>query len=126
MSAFKLDENLGLRGQQLFSESGHDVSTVFEQDLSGVVDDALIQVCRVEKRCLVTLDLDFANPIHFPPANFAGIVVLRPRKFPENADILACLKTLLAALRPEISLHGKLWIVSASQVREYLPDAEEA
>jgi hypothetical protein len=125
MSAFKLDENLGLRGQQLLSEAGHDISTVSDQDLSGVVDDALIQVCRVENRCLITLDLDFANPIHFPPASFAGIVVLRPIKYPEYTDILACLKTFLAALPPETSLYGKLWIVSATQVREYLPADKE-
>lgn len=125
MPSFKLDENLGLRGHKLFSEAGYDISSVSDQNLCGVVDEALIQVCRIENRCLVTLDLDFANPIQFPPADFSGIVVLRPRKNPEIADILDCLKTLLAALRSGVSLHGKLWIVSATQVREYLPADEE-
>lgn len=121
MPSFKLDENLGVRGQKLLSEAGHDISTVSDQNLCGVVDEAIIQVCRVEKRCLVTLDLDFANPVHYPPTNYSGIVVLRPKKNPEYADILDCLKTLLAALRADTSLNGKLWIVSATQVREYLP-----
>jgi len=33
-----------------------------------------------EGRCLVTLDLDFSNPFLFPPEDYAGIVVLRPRR----------------------------------------------
>ena len=124
--AFKLDENLGFRAQSLLLESGgYDVSSVLEQQLAGSSDDALIQVCRTEKRILVTLDLDFANPIHFPPTEYAGIVVLRPGSGPQYEHIIACLETFLGALTPETMLYGKLWIVSASQIREYLPAADE-
>ena len=37
----------------------------------------VIAACGSEARGLVTLDLDFANPLVFPPEDFAGIAVLR-------------------------------------------------
>jgi predicted nuclease of predicted toxin-antitoxin system len=72
----KLDENLGERGRKLFADAGHDVATVADQGLSGADDRRVIEVCGVERRCLVTLDLDFSNPFVFPPEQYAGIAVL--------------------------------------------------
>jgi predicted nuclease of predicted toxin-antitoxin system len=73
---FKLDENLGSRCAQLFVEAGHDCSTVLSQGPSGSGDSALIIHCRAEGRTLVTLDLDFANPLLFKPSATHGIAVL--------------------------------------------------
>ncbi len=63
----KLDEKLGERGRQPFADAGHDVCTVKDQGLEGAEDGAVIDVCRDEGRCLVTLDLDFSHPFLFPP-----------------------------------------------------------
>ncbi|MFZ5915768.1 MAG: DUF5615 family PIN-like protein [Chloroflexota bacterium] len=60
---FKLDENLGTRLQQVFKDAGHDVATVREEKLHGASDQALYEMCCREKRCLVTLALDFANVV---------------------------------------------------------------
>jgi len=73
----KLDENLGNRGADPFREAGHDVATVLGQDLCSTPDPALIDICRAEGRCLITMDLDFGNPLLFKPSEYAGIALLR-------------------------------------------------
>lgn len=95
---FKLDENLGPRPAALLADAGHDVSTFAVQDLQGTPDSALIEVCRIEQRCLVTLDLDFSNPFRFPPARFAGIIVLRTPNKSTPSEISQCFSSLVAAL----------------------------
>lgn len=62
---FKLDENLGIRTQQVFQASGFDVLTVRDQRLEGCADQQLYEVCCSEKVCLVTLDLDFSDVLRF-------------------------------------------------------------
>jgi len=49
---FKLDENLGRRGRDLLTAAGHDVATVFDQNLNQAPDSEIIEVCRQERRCL--------------------------------------------------------------------------
>ena len=68
----KLDENLGARCEQLLRSLGHDASTVPAQALQGATDLELIVKCRDDQRCLVTLDLDFANPFIFKPSEYSG------------------------------------------------------
>ncbi|HVY91525.1 MAG TPA: DUF5615 family PIN-like protein [Bryobacteraceae bacterium] len=74
---FKLDENLGSRTAGLIGEAGHDVQTVSDEKLNGAEDVRLYEVCASEDRCLITLDLDFADVVRFPPRAGAGIAVLR-------------------------------------------------
>ena len=112
----KLDENLGVRGKHLLDAAGHDACTVAAQKLTAADDRHLIEICRLEGRALVTLDVDFANPLVFPPADYAGIAVIRLPKRPTAADLQAGLETLVRALNVE-SLAGRLWIVERGRVR---------
>jgi predicted nuclease of predicted toxin-antitoxin system len=118
---FKLDENLGRRGSDLLTAAGHDVATVFGQNLNQAPDTKLIEACRQEKRCLVTLDLDFGNPLRFDPADYRGIAVVRlPAKF-SYSDLMIAVSTLAKAVETE-AIDGKLWIVERGRIRIYQPD----
>ncbi len=119
---FKLDENLGRRGATQLSSHGHDVSTVEAQGLCSSSDADLIEVCRQEGRALLSLDLDFANPLRFPPRNYAGIVVLRLPPRAGSLEIEQALETLAAALGDQ-DLARKLWIVELARVREYADES---
>ena len=55
---FKLDENLPVSFKALFEKQKHDVLTVQDEGISGYPDRDFYNVCRQERRCLVSLDLD--------------------------------------------------------------------
>lgn len=113
---FKLDENLGTQTQQLFRDAGHDVMTVWEESLRGSTDQTIHDVCCREHRCLITFDLDFANVMRFPPAQTAGIVVLRLPKNPNPALLAHLVRQFLQALKQE-SVSSQLWIVEMGRIR---------
>jgi predicted nuclease of predicted toxin-antitoxin system len=118
VTRLKLDENLGHRGAELLNAAGFDVATVYEQGLASATDEALVEVCRREHRCLVTLDLDFGNPFRFNPDDYAGIAVLRLPSRASNEHLLLLVRTLAEHLAHEM-IDGRLWIVEIGRVRMF-------
>jgi predicted nuclease of predicted toxin-antitoxin system len=116
----KLDENLGRRGLEILTLSGHDVCTVPAQELCSATDEEIAIRCKAEERGIVTLDLDFANPLRFPPEKYHGIAVLRgPDRMTEEA-LLRLIKSFALALDAQNFMHA-LWIVEDGRIRIYTP-----
>ncbi len=61
----KLDENLGLRWVSILRAAGHVVYTVHDECLRGADDQAVLDGAVGADRALVTLDLNFSNPLRF-------------------------------------------------------------
>lgn len=121
---FKLDENFGKRTQHLFKAAGHDVRTVTSQGLSGSSDQRLYEVCSVEKRCLITLDLDFADVTRFSPSESSGIVVIRVPRNPSVALLEQLINQFLKAVI-QMPIEKRLWIVEPGRIRVHQSETEE-
>jgi predicted nuclease of predicted toxin-antitoxin system len=113
---FKLDENLGFRSARLFLEAGHDVETVLGEELGGSCDEVIFEACIREKRCLLTLDLDFADIVRFPPPRSIGIVVFRLPYGASHRLLEQFISSVLRMLHSE-SIVGCLWIVEPGRIR---------
>ena len=74
---FLTDENLPREIMQLLRQLGHDVLDVRESGMAGATDRQVSARAQSEGRILVTMDLDFANILQYPPAEYAGMLVLR-------------------------------------------------
>jgi predicted nuclease of predicted toxin-antitoxin system len=119
---FKLDENLDVRLAPLLSLGGNEADTALDQRLSGQPDEVIYRKCIESGHVLITLDLDYSNPLRFPPLPSAGIVVLRPHR-----PILPAIRRLLETALPELHsrpLQGKLWIVEPGRIRVYEPEGD--
>jgi predicted nuclease of predicted toxin-antitoxin system len=117
---FKLDENLDPRFAAPLLTAGHDVANVRAQHLGGRSDEVIFSVCVAESRTLITLDLDFSNPIRFPVANTATLIVLRPPK--ATLPLIERLLRELPGLVEKYSPAGVLWVVQFGRLRVFTPE----
>ena len=103
---FKLDENLGVRTQQLLRVAGHEAQTVRDQGMQGCSED-----------------LDFADVTRFPPTEASGIVVIR---LPRNAgfELLEELVRYFLKALAQMSVENELWIVEPGRIRIHQSERE--
>lgn len=80
----------------------------------------MIARCVADGRALVTLDLDFSNPLVYAPSQHAGVAVLRLPRSATRADLDSAVATFIGAFRSQ-SLEQQLWIVEIGPVRVYSP-----
>lgn len=83
--------------RRVLRAGGFEADTVADEHLTGAEDSAIAVRSRAEGRVLITLDLDFANLRAYPPAEYAGIVVLRSKKQDKHA-VLALVHRIALAL----------------------------
>lgn len=119
---FKLDENMDPRCKEILAQEGYEVIMVQEERLSGATDIEISEAARAEGRCLITLDLDFADVPAFPPHWYPGIIVLRHPK-PSTRGLLSLVKQLARTLQVQ-DPEGKLWIVEPGRLRIREPTSE--
>jgi len=117
----KLDENLDCRLADELRALQHDADTVKGEGLGGRDDPDVLAATRGAGRVLLTLDLDFANPLRHPPEGEAGIVVLRPSR--PSLPLVRALVLAVAAELPRRRVAGKLIVAEPGRLRVFPPDA---
>lgn len=112
---FKIDENLPTELAEMLRVAKHEAESVFDEKLVGESDQNIISVCQVEKRCLITLDMDFSDMRTYPPDQFHGLIVLRLRR--QDKPYVMEIASKLVPLLEHEGLIGRLWIVEENRVR---------
>ncbi len=112
---FKIDENLPIEAAESLRNARHDALTIHDQQMVGDPDPQIAAVCQSEQRAIVTLDLDFSDIRTYPPGEYHGIVVLRPRT-QAKAVVLNLVSQLIPLLNTE-PLVGNLWILQETGLR---------
>ena len=116
---FKLDENLHPDAALVLRRAGHDVETVWDEQLQGAADSRLADVLKRERRVFVTFDVGFADIRTYPPGDFAGLIVLRLQRQDRRAVVRVITRLLDSLI--ERPLAGQLWIVNERGVRVRSP-----
>ncbi|KJS03329.1 MAG: hypothetical protein VR68_01610 [Peptococcaceae bacterium BRH_c4a] len=111
----KIDENLPINVVDLFRSDGHDVESVYSENIQGCSDQILMRKCQEEGRVIITLDYDFSNIIAYPPEKSEGVIVLRAKEQSKDA-VLKVVRDLLPRLAGEF-FPGQLWIVEENRIR---------
>jgi len=113
---FKTDENLPVEIAGLLINAGHNAKTVNEQQMQGVKDPFLADICKSENRVLVTLDTDFSDIRAYPPQEFSGIIVLRVGSQAKQ-HVIKVFQNIIIPLIQKEPLNQHLWIVEETKVR---------
>jgi predicted nuclease of predicted toxin-antitoxin system len=111
----KVDENLPAECSGILSHGDFEADTIADERLTGAADEVVAAKSQAEGRVLVTLDLDFANIRAYPPGEYAGIIVLRP-KSQDKYSVLALVHRIAAVLAKQSPV-GELWIVEPDRIR---------
>lgn len=112
---FKIDENISKSAAYLLNDHGHEAETVFFENITGIKDEELIEICKSENRCLITLDHDFSDLKKYPPENYPGIILLKV-KFLGKAEVNQLIQRLLPLLDTE-KIVSTLWIVDQEKIK---------
>jgi hypothetical protein len=112
---FKIDENLPVEIADDLRAAGHDAHTVGEERMAGAADAAIMAHVKAERRVLLTMDKGIGNINQYPPHEYAGIILFRPRSTGRGETLLFVRHHLPALLASALS--GHLWVVSEAGIR---------
>ena len=114
---FLVDEDLPLSTGELLQRYGHEIQDVRNIGLRGAKDPQIAAYAKAQGLCIVTGDIGFSDIRNYPPAEYAGLVVLRVPRTATASLILGLLEKLLQQPALVVRLPGSLAIVESGRVR---------
>ncbi len=114
---FLLDANMPRSAANLLRELAHEVEDVRDVLPSGAADAEVAAHAKAQQAVLVTRDFDFADIRNYPPAEFAGIVVLELPDDAITSQVNRALQSFVGNPALLARLPGRLAIVESWRVR---------
>lgn len=119
-----LDENISPNVAVELQRLGFDAIHIRTIKMKGCKDSEVIAYAQREKRCLVTLDADFADIRYYPLGSHSGIIRLKI-KFAPTGIILGVLRSLLPKLTNVQTEKGVLVVSDGKRFRIKLPQNKD-
>lgn len=114
---FLIDEDIPRSTGDLLRRYGHKAVDVRDVGLRGAKDFQIASYAQSKSLCLITGDFDFSNIRNYPPAQYAGLIVLSIPKDATASFILNLIEGFLQREKLIIHISGKLAIVEPGRVR---------
>ncbi len=114
---FLLDANMPRSGAVMLRQNGHEAFDVRDIGLGGADDTRIAAHAKANGLVLVTRDFDFSDIRNYPPAEFAGIIVLQLPDDAIAAVVVKVLETFLSQPQLLALVVGRLAIVESWRVR---------
>jgi predicted nuclease of predicted toxin-antitoxin system len=114
---FLLDANMPRSAAGVVQRLGHEAVDVRDIGMGGAEDQQVAAYAKQHDLALITRDFDFSDVRNYPPAEFAGIIVL---ELPDDAVAATVVKVMESFLsQPQLlsQLTGRLAIVESWRVR---------
>jgi len=114
---FLLDANMPRSAAGAVQRLGHEAVDVRDIGLGGAEDQQVAAYAKQNDLALITRDFDFSDVRNYPPAEFAGVIVL---ELPDDAVAATVVKVMESFLsQPQLlsQLTGRLAIVESWRVR---------
>ncbi len=117
MSDFLVDANLPRATRDLIRHHGHQATDVRDIGLATASDQDIADHAQQHQLSIVSGDQDFANVLLFPPANYHGLVVIRPPKGATVSMLVSLVEQFLNESQVMAKLPGRLVIVEPGRLR---------
>ena len=117
MSAFLIDASLPRATVHVLRAHGHQATDVRDIGLGAASDQDIADHARLHQLALITGDQDFGNVLAFPPADYFGLVIIRPPDGAKTAVVLSLVQQFLNDTKVMANLSGHLVIVEPGRIR---------
>jgi predicted nuclease of predicted toxin-antitoxin system len=114
---FLVDANLPLSTAARIQACGHEAVDVRSVSMGAADDSVIANHARENGFCLLTRDKDFGDIRNYPPADYAGIIVMDLPDETVANDVLRILESFLSRKEWLDLLQGRLAIVQPGRVR---------
>ena len=114
---FLLDANMPRSAVGAVQRLGHEVVDVRDVGLGGAEDQQVAAYAKQHDLALITRDFDFSDVRNYPPAEFAGIIVLELPDDAVAATVLKAMESFLSQPQLLAEVAGRLAIVESWRVR---------
>jgi predicted nuclease of predicted toxin-antitoxin system len=117
MSHFLIDASLPRSSGNTIRAHGHQATDVRDIGMGAASDQEIADHARLNQLALVSADLDFANVVVYPPADYHGLIVIRAPDGATVAMTLYLVEQLLNNSHVMSNLVGRLAIVEPARIR---------